>query len=354
MSTGRRLLATTAFGLAVLFVVVVVVFGFPTLWGDDDSSSAYRPCQPRAQDVLLPFGLESAAGRWERHAPFPIAQDELRAEVVGDTVYVGTGLVHAGANLVSTNVLVAFDPERSTYRRLPGLPRRIDHAGLVAAGGELYLIGGFRDWRPTAEVWKLSPDTGAWTELAPMEVPRGSPAAAAIGGKIYVAGGAAGQDAREPTGVVEVFDLATGRWTRGPEMPTARHHAGAAAVGGQLYVVGGRGRRDLSLDVVERLDPQSGQWQALPPLPLGAGGLAVVAAGGRVIAISGGDDGGEGWVTPATWAFDPASSRWQRLADLQTPRHGHAAAAFGGKLYVFGGAPCPDYGLTDSVESLEL
>jgi N-acetylneuraminic acid mutarotase len=342
------------FGLALLFVVVVIVFGFPSLTGNGGGSSdSLSPCKLNPQDVVLPFGVDSTAGRWEALPPFPIAQDELRAAAVGNRIYVGGGLRQSGSDLVSTDVFFAFDPERSTYHALPPMPRRIDHPAWVAAGGYLYVIGGFRDWRATAEVYRYSPRSLDWTELPPMSVPRGSPAAAEIGGRIYVAGGAVRAPARKPTDVVEVFDPATSRWSRGPDMPTARHHAGAAGVDGDLYVLGGRSEDDLSLDVVERFDPRTKRWEQAPPLPLGVGAPAGVRSRGRVVAISGGDDR-EAWVTPAVWSLDPRTGRWQRLADLRVPRHGHAAAVVGNEIYVFGGAPCPGYGRTDSVEKLTV
>ena len=154
----------------------------------------------------------------------------------------------------------------------------------------------------------------------------------------------------------EIYDLATGRWSRGPALPTARHHAGAAARSGgrrTAFRLPAGGRTELSLDVVERFeaggDEQAGE-QALS-MPLGTGALAVVAAHGSLVAVGGGDDA-EGWVTPATWWFEPRTQHWRRLADLRIPRHGHAAAAVGDEIYVFGGAPCPGYGRTDSVERL--
>ena len=355
MSTRRRLLAMTGFGLVLLFVVVVITFGFPSLT-EEESDSGLKTCARDARYVALPLGVESVAGRWSRARPFPIAQDELRAEAVDDTVYVGGGLRQSGSDLVSTDVFFAFDAERGTYRKLPPLPRRVDHAGLVAAGGDLYLIGGLHDWSvPTGEVFKYSTRTGTWEQLPSLEIPRGSPAVAAIGRRIYVAGGAVGSSerTREATGVVEIYDLDTRRWSRGPDMPTARHHAGAAAIGDDVYVIGGRSETDFSLDVVERFDSKTSKWEKAPHLPQGVGALAVVVGGGRIVAISGGDDR-EAWVTPGTWSFDPDTGRWQRLADLRVPRHGHAAAAVGDEIYVFGGAPCPGYGYTDSVEKLTL
>lgn len=196
----------------------------------------------------------------------------------------------------------AYDPSRREYRELPALPVRLDHVAAVSYRGTLYVVGGWRDGAPSA--------------------------------------------------VLEIYDFRTGRWTHGPDMPTARHHHGAAALAGKPDVVGGRNPGDYGLDTVEVLDPRSGRWSRGPRLPLGSGGLGVVSVAGAIVAASGGDDH-EGWVTPAAWALRPGQG-WIRLADLNVPRHGHATVALGSTVYVFGDAPCPGYGRTDTAEALRI
>lgn len=357
--TGKRALVIAACGITGLVVagfLAARMLDVRELLGLRTSGSATAATGCRdAQEVLLPFGVVAPAGRWRTLPNTPIVQDELRAAAVDDLVYIGSGLEQRrpGGDLTSTDVFFEFDPGRMTYRRLPPLPRRVDHPALVGAWGNLYLIGGFHDHRPTADAFVFSPRTGGWTELPPLPTPRGAPAAAAIGQKIYVAGGVDSYRSGEPqpVGTLEIYDIATRRWARAPDMPTPRHHAGAAAVGGALYVVGGRDEDDYSLETAERFDPATNRWRPAPRLPLGAGGLAAVGSRGRVVAI-GGSDEEEDWVTPATWAFDPSSNSWERLADLRIARHGHAAAALGDTAYVFGGAPCPGYAATDSAEAL--
>ena len=358
ISLTRRVVLLAAAAAIVLIVGVVAAARELNVRDLLGANGAGYACHPRRKDVRFPHGVQSPSGRWRELPNFPIAQDELRAAAVAPLVYVGSGLEERrpGAGLTSTNVFFAFDPRRSTYRRLPPLPRRVDHPALVALRGDLYLIGGWHDNVPTADAFRYSPRTGDWTQLAPMPTPRGSPTAAAIEQRIYVAGGSPTVHVTgnpRSTGLLEIFDITTGRWSRGPSMPTPRHHAGAAAVRGNIYVVGGRGQGDWSLATVERFSPQDGDWRRVAPLPMAAGGLEVVAADGKVVAIGGGDDDKE-WVTPATWSLDPSRGTWERLADLNVPRHGFAAAALNGSAFVFGGAPCPDYGLTDAAESLRL
>jgi N-acetylneuraminic acid mutarotase len=281
-----------------------------------------------------------------------VLSDEIRAATVGRLVYVGSGLRYVGRTARSLDDLFSFDPSTGAFRRLPRLPERLDHVALVGVDGALYVIGGFRGSLPVASAWRFDPGSRRWTALPPMRVARGAPAAAAVGDRIFVVGGSrGGRDEPRSSAVLEVFDVRTGRWSRGPDMPTARHHHGAAALGGRIYVAGGRTDDDLSTDAVERFDPATGRWERLASLPLGVGGLAVVSTPRDVVAVGGGDDR-EHWVTPATWAFRPATGGWRRLADLETARHGHAAAVVGDAIYVLGGAPCPGYGHTDTVESL--
>jgi non-specific serine/threonine protein kinase len=273
---------------------------------------------------------------------------------LGEHIYAGTGLTIRAGAFSSISEFFRFDPAAGTYESLPDVPQRLDHAAFVAYKDAIYVIGGYADTRPLADVWRYSVGTGEWNALAPMRIARGSPAAAMVGDKIYVAGGSRDEQGARTGALssVEVYDISTGNWSAAPEMPTPRHHHGAAVLDGRLVVVGGRNDDDLSLDVVEQFDPASGRWTRLPSLPAGAGGVSVVTTGGRIVAIGGGDDE-EAWVTPATWALDPAGDEWRRLADLNVARHGHGAAVVGQDVYVFAGAPCPGYGRTDAVELLQ-
>jgi Kelch motif protein len=315
------------------------------------------PCMPTAASVRLPPGARSPAGSWETVTQLPQAQDELRAATIGEIVFVGSGLEpgETELGLSSVDILYAFEPGTGAFRRLPDLPRRVDHPAVVAYAGELYVAGGWHDIEPTDAVWKYTPENSSWTELPPLGVARGAAAGAVVDGRLYVVGGSTHSHSGDvtPTGVVEVYDFATGRWSRGPDLPTPRHHHGVAELDGRVWAVGGRGDTDVSLDTVEVFDPSSGRWTEGPRLPFGAGGLSLDNVSGKLVAAGGGDDD-EGWVTPATWALGASDPSWTRLADLSVPRHGHGSAAVGDKLYVFGGAPCPGYGRTASVEGLQV
>jgi N-acetylneuraminic acid mutarotase len=312
-------------------------------------------CVPGPEGALLPAGSAAPHGRWRTEPPMPALHDEPRAVAIDGRIYVGTGLVLTDDRLGmrSRSSLLVFDPSDGSYRSTSAVPVRIDHPVLAAYRGDLYLVGGFSDGKPSARAWRFDTSRGGWTELAEMRVARGGLAGAVIGDRLYVVGGTSrfSDESAPPYATMEIYDFGANRWSEGPPMPTPRHHLGAAALAGRLYAIGGRAPKDLSLDVVERFDPATGRWERMPPLPTGVGGLAVVTAGSRIVAIAGGDDR-ERWVTPAVWGLDADALGWARLRDLSVARHGHAATVTGGRIYVFGGAPCAGFGQTTSVESI--
>jgi Kelch motif protein len=319
----------------------------------------FAPCKPDPNHVRYPTEPTATSIRWRlgRRVVPALAHEQVRAVTVGDRIYVGTGVYanKSGSRFRSLKALYAFDPRSGTYRRAPDLPQAVDHTALATWRGSLYVFGGFTDSRPSSRVWRYSPRTRRWTELAHMRQARGGLTGAVIGDKFYAVGGVLAQTQKHPQvfGTLEIYDFKTDSWRSGPRMPTPRHHVASVALGGKLYVLGGRGDRDLSLSTVERFDPATSRWERLPPLPFGVGDPAAVVARGRIVVISGGDDA-EKWVTPATWELDPANPRWRRLADLIHPRHGFGAAVAAGRIYVFSGAPCAGYGRTGATETLDL
>jgi N-acetylneuraminic acid mutarotase len=354
-----------AFAVVSVVVIVKLATGVgPDLPGEELGIVGSEPpggCDVDPEHDETPAAPQPAEGRWRAEDALPEPRNEPRAVTVGGRVLiVGAQDEDSEGNAVSSGLVHSFDPESGTYRRLPDIPLPIDHAALATYEGDLYVVGGSSNGTPTNRAWRFSPDEREWQELAPMSTARYAPAGDVIGHRFYVTGGSM-SDAGTPFNSMEVYDFETGEWLSGPDMPTARHHHSAVEVDGDLYVAGGRRPGEFSLDSFERFDPETNEWEELPALPQGTGGNAAVATEDEVVVAGGGDDLGTGgaegvdaWVTRAVWAFDREAMSWRRLPDLTLPRHGHAAALANGRVYVFGGAPCPSFGLTDQVESLPI
>lgn len=147
------------------------------------------------------------------------------------------------------------------------------HARAVVLGRDVFLIG-------RGATLRVDALTGAARACAPTLFPRKKFAAAAVGDRIYVAGGSA------RTAVVEEYDPEADAWRVVGEAPRRRYGCAGASAGGVFYVAGGvavsgEGARALEAHVcagsVDALHVASGTWARPRALP--GGGCVVGACG---------------------------------------------------------------------------
>src|SRR5438445_4140514 len=172
-----------------------------------------------------------AALTWKRIADIPTPRSEVAAAVLGGVIYIVGGF--GGGNVVET-----FAADRWTVAAR--YPIAVDHAMAaavdVAGTPGLYVFGGNVNGVAVARSFRFFGDQG-WREIASMPAPRSQGAAVAIGGKIFIVGGAANDRLVAPT---YVYDTATDRWTVAAALPTPRHHLAAVAFAGRTSAIGGR------------------------------------------------------------------------------------------------------------------
>uniref|UniRef100_A0A0D3HHY3 RING-type domain-containing protein n=1 Tax=Oryza barthii TaxID=65489 RepID=A0A0D3HHY3_9ORYZ len=130
------------------------------------------------------------------------------------------------------------------------------HARAVVLGRDVFLIG-------RGATLRVDALTGAARACAPTLFPRKKFAAAAVGDRIYVAGGSA------RTAAVEEYDPEVDAWRVVGEAPRRRYGCAGASAGGVFYVAGGvavsgEGARALEAHVcagsVDALHVASGTW----------------------------------------------------------------------------------------------
>jgi N-acetylneuraminic acid mutarotase len=314
-------------------------------------------------------GAETVPARWEARAPVPEARTELSVATDGGRAYLVGGFgARARRGAPAPRAMLVYDPGADRWTRAGEIPEGVNHAGLAAVAGKLYLIGGFREASstPTGAVRIYDPATRAWHDGAPMPTPRGALAVVVLDGKVHAIGGNAprGRDlpahehgtsrSDRSVGTHEVYDPATDSWTRRAPMPTARNHLGAAVIGGRIHAVGGRVPGDMELTTHEVYDPATDAWAEAPPMPTGRSGIAVVAHGERLYVF-----GGETvrLLVRKTFdraeRFDPGTDRWERLPPMPTARHGLGAASFGDGIYVMGGGTRPGLTFSEANERLD-
>jgi len=229
--------------------------------------------------------------------------------------------------------------------------------------GKMYVFGGFDlpsagppGWTPVADAWEYDPPTDGWRKLASMPTPRGAGAAAVVGGKLYVIGGAGPvAGASDPTirprqpqrsvGSVEEYDPATNTWRARASMPNPCNHMGCEAVDGKIYAIGGRLSGAFiigypgNVNLVQVYDPVADAWVTKSPMPTARSGLNTTTVNG-IIYAAGGEVQTSDYLAAfrAFEAYDPASDTWWQLPAMLLPRHEAIMAAIGNKIHVAGGS----------------
>jgi N-acetylneuraminic acid mutarotase len=285
----------------------------------------------------------------------------MRAARIGGGAFIAGG-IDADDPIAprSTARFERYDFSRHVYTSLPPLPLALNHLGMVAVGGDIYVIGGFGE-SPDGIVaskrgFRYRVRARRWEELPPMRYARGAHVLAAIGPRIYAIGGKnlpGNQDASPEVAQVESFDTRTQKWSTRASMPTPRDHLGVAVYRGQIYALGGRLADQSALTRLDRYDPRTNRWVKVADAPVPISGMVLTAVRGLLVA-AGGEDPNAGHIYGSVWAFDPVRRKWRSLPPLPTPVHGYAGVGTAKRVYVFGGSTCPGFHPTPKSYSLPV
>ncbi len=270
-------------------------------------------------------------GTWATLSPMNEPRQELAAAQLEGKVYAVGGLGGRG------NANEIYDPAADAWLLGADFPTVTDHPWAVALGGRLYVGGGSSN-----RVFAYDPSADTWTEVASSAFAHGgTPAAAVIDGRIYVAGGAGGGMVGNE---LESYDPATDRWTTLAPMHCARNHTAGGLIGGRLYVAGGRPGNQ---SCVEAFDPESNTWTPRAPMPTGRSGIAGAVVGDCLYVFGGeGNAADPNGIFHEVEAYDPVHDEWHRLPPMKTARHGIYAAVLGNVIYLPGGSTLQGLGTT--------
>ena len=282
---------------------------------------------------IIALPVSAAVAHWVSQPDVPGARQEVSYVQVGGKFYLaGGGTAHQ-----------KFDPQTGQWTNVAPLPANIDHIQGVAVNGKIYYIGGLSNW-PSPHVSTVhiyDPATNTFSQGASMGARgRGAGGVAVHDGKIYYAGGLHDGAA---VNWLDVYDPEANTWTQLPNMPTARDHFHAAVLDGKLWAIGGRNVQiGLTTTVNEAYSFASNSWSTShAPLPTPRGGFAVGTHGDEVFVI-GGEDATKAHGTVE--AYNVETNQWRSVAtSMPVPRHGIQAAKCNGGFYVATGGTAPGF-----------
>lgn len=290
------------------FLLAALVGAFVlTLWPRGTSRSAsgssalFDPVRGNSTGV----GVDSVQ-RWGERTALPVARQRFACASLGGLVFAIGGDTARG---VSADVEV-YDPASDRgWERRAAKPTAASNVGAAVLGDEIFVPGGSDgEQRVLTAVEVYRPATDSWRSVSPLPAPRCAYAVAAAGGRLYLFGG---WDGTRYVADVLIYDPQSDTWSYGTPMGHARGFAAAAAVDGRIYVVGGYDEATESASC-ELYDPTlegSGQspWKALAPMSQARGGLGLAAVGNQLYAVGG------GWTMHLAYneIYDIARDRWR-------------------------------------------
>jgi N-acetylneuraminic acid mutarotase len=296
-------------------------------------------------------------GAWRAEGRLPGALEEGRAVRAGDSAYIAGGVVTKVVDNVgrSTAAFRRYDPRTGRFTKLPPMPERLNHIGIAADRGSIYVVGGLGDKLEflslaSDSLWRYDIAEASWQRLPSMPTARGALGVAIVGDTLYAVGGRNGPESLD---TVEAYDLRTGTWSERAPLPGKRDHLGVAAIGGSVYAVAGRYDGGEELPDFVRFDPERNRWVELQPLPAGTSGVSLERVGNELV-VTGGENSDQEYITGRTFAFRPSTGRWRELPPSPRPKHGYASFDYGNRLFVLGGARCAGSTPTATIESLEV
>jgi len=165
---------------------------------------------------------------------------QARADAVGITVG-GTAYVIGGYDGPSLDAEVLATTDGLHFTNVATLPVPVRYPAAAVLGGKIYLFGGqASDGRPVRSVQAIDPSTHTASLIGELPIPLSGSVAANLGGTIYLAGGdSESGTALRPVTSIFAFDPTSTTFLRAGALPLAVSNAGATVLGKRLWIVGG-------------------------------------------------------------------------------------------------------------------
>ena len=140
----------------------------------------------------------NGSASWVAAAPMPSPRNQFSTVVFDGKIYAIGGQFHHDSMQLDQPRTDIYDPVTQVWSRGPDLPKGHSHAegATFVHDGKIYMVGGHTtpvggNKSQDPDILSLSKED-SWLKVGELPGPLSSPAAAIIGDRLYVAGGAAG------------------------------------------------------------------------------------------------------------------------------------------------------------------
>lgn len=207
------------------------------------------------------------------------------------------------------------------------LPTKRFQMGAAALGSKIYFAGGAIGHSVTSKVDIYDTRTGVWTQSRLSEA-RNLPAGVGVGQKVIFAGGLAGA---VTTDAVDIFDTISGQWNVA-KLSVPRFSMAALRYGTRALFAGGSDFKKV-MATVDIYDAETGAW-TLDSLSEPRAAMAAAVVGTK--AVFAGGYRMNSLVSDRVDIYDFNTGLWD-TATLSQPRGFLSAAVAGGKVIIAGG-----------------
>ncbi len=297
----------------------------------------------------LVFAQQRTVGQW---ASLPeISSTAYRSwhqmATMDGKLYVFGGLEvqigQSSGSFVSSSIMLDMTGGATKWVRVANLPEARAGGYAAAINGKIYIAGGYYSSGSTrvmaASVLEYDPATDQFTKKADIPTPVYQVAGAVVGGKIYILNGY--NSAGTVTSGTQVYDPATDTWAAQSAPPAASAYSAAAAVDNTIYLIGGTNSSAYNNFVYKGVVAEDGSitWSSAASYPTPLTRLAAGSLNGKVYATAGAYNG---TALDATYSYDPATNKWGATYALPAGTYNVASMPSDGTgLYMVSGYQTP-------------
>jgi N-acetylneuraminic acid mutarotase len=252
-------------------------------------------CQVSVASLLLSLtaGLGAASG-WQALPRVPAGIGNFAGGTFENGLIVAGGITWKEDTKIWLDNIWRFDAKAQAWIEAGKLPHPVAYAAYGQTGEGIYVVGGGEGKGSMPECGLLNRKV-QWRKIGEVSLPLVYSGSALAGGKLYVVAGASdAADFNTSTNRFYAVVLNTGRVENLGDFPGGRVTSpAAAALGGRIYVFGGatfnsNNSEAVNVDGVFAYSIAEARWARLQSFPVSVRGLASCALDERHVLLAGG------------------------------------------------------------------